>query len=132
MLSDTRIHNGNKMRQLIDFKNLEIDGYMYPTDIDGLIEYKDSEYIIFEVKYKGSAVPQGQKLALKRMIDDFTIAGKRALAIICEHSVKDASTPIVASRCKVREMYSSDSDCWVSPKNTVSTGEVVRLFHRKG
>ena len=45
----SRINNPDRMKQLIDFKGLGVDGYIYPTDIDGLLEYKDSEYIIFEV-----------------------------------------------------------------------------------
>ena len=73
---DTRIRNPSKMKQLIDFKDLEVDGYIYPTDIDVLIEYKDSEYIIFEVKFGDAEVPFGQKLALQRMVDDFTKVGK--------------------------------------------------------
>ena len=85
MEDKSRIHNQGKMRQLIDFKNIDVDGYIYPTDIDGLIEYKNSEYIIFEIKFKGSAVPYGQRLALQRMVDDFAAAGKRAIVLICEH-----------------------------------------------
>lgn len=65
----TRIHNPHKMRQLIDFRDLNIDGYIYPTDIDGVIEYKDSEYILFEFKYGHADLPAGQKLALQRMAD---------------------------------------------------------------
>ena len=57
------------MRQLIDFKGLDIDGYIYPTDIDGMIEYKDSEYIIFEIKYGDDVMPLGQRLALLRKSD---------------------------------------------------------------
>ena len=49
------------MKQLIDFKGCSVGNGMYPTDIDGLIEYKDSEYIIFEVKYGSAEVPVGQK-----------------------------------------------------------------------
>lgn len=51
------------MKQLIDFKGCAVDGGMYPTDIDGVIEYKDSKYIIFEVKYGDSEIPIGQRLA---------------------------------------------------------------------
>ena len=68
----SRINNPDRMKQLIDFKGLGVDGYIYPTDIDGLLEYKDSEYIIFEVKYGNAEVPFGQKLAIQRMVDDFT------------------------------------------------------------
>ena len=55
----SRINNPDRMKQLIDFKGLEVDGYIYPTDIDGLLEYKDSEYIIFEVKYGNAEAPFG-------------------------------------------------------------------------
>ena len=64
---ESRIHNKRKMKQLIDFKGCAVDGGMYPTDIDGVIEYKDSKYIIFEVKYGDSEIPIGQRLALQRM-----------------------------------------------------------------
>ena len=70
------------MKQLIDFQGLAVDEYIYPTDIDGLIEYKDSEYIIFEVKYGDAEVPFGQKLALQRMVDDFTKTGKQAVVLV--------------------------------------------------
>ena len=48
------------------------------TDIDGLIEYHDSEYILLEVKHKDARVPYGQRLAIQRMVDDFTKAGTSA------------------------------------------------------
>lgn len=79
---ESRIHNRHKMKQLIDFKGCAVDGGMYPTDIDGVIEYKDSKYIIFEVKYGDSEIPIGQRLALQRMVDDFTKSGKQG-----EHAV---------------------------------------------
>ena len=126
----SRIHNQGKMRQLVDFKNLEVDDHIYPTDIDGLIEYKDAEYIIFEIKFKGAEVPYGQKLALRRMVDDFTAAGKRAIVLICEHNVKNTDIPVVAARCIVREMYSSDSDGWVVPVNNIRAWEAVKMFHK--
>ena len=37
----SKIRNPKKMRQLIDFKGLELDGGIYPTDIDGLIELRN-------------------------------------------------------------------------------------------
>lgn len=53
----SRILNPKRMKQLIDFKGLELDGGIYPTDIDGIIEYRDSEYIILEVKHSKAKVP---------------------------------------------------------------------------
>lgn len=102
---ESRIHNKRKMKQLIDFKGCAMDGGMYPTDIDGVIEYKDSKYIIFEVKYGDSEIPIGQRLALQRMVDDFTKSGKQAIVLICSHTVKNPNKPVVMAWCNVRERF---------------------------
>ena len=126
----SRINNPYRMKQLIDFKGLEVDGYIYPTDIDGLIEYKDSEYILFEVKYGSAEVPLGQKLAIQRMVDDFTKVGKQAVAFVCEHTVRDANKPVVAAWCKVREIYYGKEKQWRAPDNEITVREAVDSFQR--
>ena len=126
----SRINNPYRMKQLIDFKGLEVYGYIYPTDIDGLIEYKDSEYILFEVKYGSAEVPLGQKLAIQRMVDDFTKVGKQAVAFVCEHTVRDANKPVVAAWCKVREIYYGKEKQWRAPDNEITVREAVNSFQR--
>lgn len=126
----SRIQNPYRMKQLIDFQGLDVDGYIYPTDIDGLIEYKDSEYIIFEIKYGGAEVPVGQKLALQRMVDDFTKVGKQAVAFVCEHTVHDAEKPVIAAWCKVREIYYGKEKQWRAPDSEITVREAVDNFQR--
>lgn len=126
----SRIINPGRMKQLVDFKGLGVDGYIYPTDIDGLIEYKDSEYIIFEVKLSGAEVPMGQRLALQRMVDDFTKVGKQAVALICEHTVWDSDKPVVAAWCKVREIYYGEEKKWRAPTNEITVREAVDSFQK--
>ena len=118
------------MKQLIDFKGLAVDGNIYPTDIDGLIEYKDAEYIIFEVKYGDAEVPFGQRLALQRMVDDFTKAGKQAVVFICEHTVRDANKSVVAAWCKVREIYYGKEKEWRAPDSEISVRAAVDSFQK--
>ncbi|MBR1526310.1 MAG: hypothetical protein IJ640_06585 [Prevotella sp.] len=118
------------MRQLIDFQGLDIDGYIYPTDIDGLIEYKDSEYIIFEIKHGDAEVPFGQRLALQRMVDDFTKIGKQAVVFICEHSVRDANKPVIAAWCKVREVYYGGEGKWREPLHEITVRDAVDSFQK--
>ena len=126
----SRINNPDRMKQLIDFKGLEVDGYIYPTDIDGLLEYKDSEYVIFEVKYGNAEVPFGQKLAIQRMVDGFTKIGKRAVAFVCEHTVRDTDKPVVAAWCKVREIYYGGEKQWRAPDADITVREAVNSFQR--
>lgn len=119
------------MKQLIDFEGLDVDGYIYPTDIDGLIEYKNSEYILFEVKYGKAEVPYGQKLAIQRMIDDFAKVGKHAVAFICEHAVRSTKEPVIAAQCKVREIYYGKEQRWRTPDCEITVREAVDNFHKR-
>lgn len=70
-----KIQYRERRKQLVDFSGIRI-GNITPTDCDGLIEYHDKAYIIFEIKYRDAEVPHGQRLALQRSIDDFKRAGK--------------------------------------------------------
>lgn len=127
-----RIKKPKYASQLIDFSGLKIPSTVagrddvYPTDIDALIEYQDSEYLIFEIKYRKKQVPKGQQLALQRMADDFTKAGKKAIVFVCEHSEKDTTKPILAANCLVREIYYCNQ--WRKFKKKIPAEEVLRNF----
>ncbi len=116
------------MKQLIDFQGLELDSGIYPTDIDGIIEYHDLRYIVFEVKHESSPAPVGQKLALQRMVDDFTKSGKRAMAIICDHNIQANQGAVVAAKCNVREVYFGTERRWRPPHHKMKVREMVDLF----
>lgn len=125
----SRIRNPQRAKQLIDFRGLSLDDSIYPTDIDGLIEYRDSEYIIFEIKYDNANVPRGQRIALERMVSDLTKAGKQAVVFICEHHVKDKERPVIAANCDVREMYYGYKGVWEKPINKMKVDDAVCRFH---
>lgn len=65
-------------RQLVVFDGLRY-GNITPTDIDGVIEYRNVGYILFEVKHGASSLPEGQRIALERMCDDL---GRQKLAFL--------------------------------------------------
>ena len=65
-----------------DFSNMRW-GNIYPTDIDGFLDFKGKLFIIFELKYNGSKLPFGQKLALERLTDALKVP---AYAIIASHN----------------------------------------------
>lgn len=130
-MSDTeesRIRNPYYAKQLIDFQGLDLDGGIYPTDIDALIEYHDIEYILLEVKFEKAKVPYGQRLALQRMVDDFTKVGKRAIALVAEHYDQDPRKPVIAANCKVRELYYGEECKWRSPTHDLTVRQAVDDF----
>jgi hypothetical protein len=78
------INNKDRARQLRDFSGLRY-GNITPTDIDGLIEYKDIAYVIFETKFGNTEVPRGQMIALERLCDDLQNY-KHTIVIISSHN----------------------------------------------
>lgn len=128
MPMESKIRNPYRMRQLIDFTGLELGGGIYPTDIDGLIEYHDKEYILIEVKYGKTKVPFGQKLAMERMVDDFTKIGKPSVAIVCEHNEKDAKKHVIAANCRVREIYYGGEKQWRKTDTKMTVREFIDGF----
>jgi len=76
-----KIEHRNRAAQIRDFSGLRY-GNITPTDIDGLIEYKDSLFIFFELKMSGVDLPYGQALAIQRLCDSLN---KPAIAFVANH-----------------------------------------------
>ena len=72
--------NVNRGRQLLRFDGLKW-GNITPSDIDGIVEFHDSVWVICEVKLGKKDLPLGQRLTLERFVNDTTKAGKHSIAI---------------------------------------------------
>jgi hypothetical protein len=121
------IENTARAQQINDFSGL-LYGKITPTDIDGLIEYQDKAYVFIEVKYNGKDLPYGQRLAIKRLVDDTSAQGKQAIALIVNHEVADTSASVPVAECIVREMYHSKEKLWRPPKMPMTTREIIDGF----
>ena len=118
------IRNIGRKQQINDFSGLRF-GNITPTDIDGIIEYKNKAFVIIEVKYGDAELPYGQRLCVERMVSDLS---KPALAIIAEHSVCDENESIDVSKCNVREIYLCNEKKWRPPKRSFSVRELCEKF----
>ena len=92
------IRNREYATRVRDFSGLRF-GAITPTDLDGLIEYKDRGYVLIEVKYGETRLPDGQRLALERLCDDLQRVKPTLLVIASHHSVGD----IDVAQCVVTE-----------------------------
>lgn len=118
----------NMGRQLLCFDNISHYGKATPTDIDGLIEYHDKQYVLLEIKRKGVQVLYGQRVALERMVNDFRKAGKEAIAVVAEHTVFDPSEDVDVAECLVREIYYSGERVWRPPKRLMNVRTLLDSF----
>jgi hypothetical protein len=103
--------NEDRARQLIRFDGLQW-GTITPTDIDGLIEYQNKLWVLFEAKYDDKDVPKGQRLAMERFIQNVKDANKHGIAMIVQHKVKDTRKDVFMKNCKVREIYTTENPMW--------------------
>jgi hypothetical protein len=78
------IDNRERAKQLRNFGGLRY-GNITPTDIDGLIEYKNIAYVIIETKFGDTQLPLGQSIALERLCDDLQNY-KHTILIISKHN----------------------------------------------
>ena len=121
--------NPERGKQLILFDQVSSGG-IQATDVDALIEYHNRGYIIFEVKCVGAPMPTGQRLALERLVTDACRAGKKAIAIVAEHTVYDTSKPVIIKDCTVRELFLGSEQHWRKPKCPMTAGELTDAFIR--
>ena len=119
------IYNPDRARQLRDFSGL-VFGNITPTDIDGLIEYKNIGYVILELKYQDGDVPFGQKLALERLTDDLEKVGKQTLCIIAIHKTDDCNIAIDTANTIVAAYRYHGK--WNLGNPELSTGDLVTRF----
>lgn len=123
------IKNPERARQLNIFKGLSSDG-VDATDIDGLIEYRNRAYIVYEVKGVGAEVPVGQRLALERFVTDAAKSGKVAIVMVVEHTVTDITKPVIVKDCRVRDIYYGRERRWRKPKKPMTAGQLTDTFLR--
>ena len=121
------IENPARKRQILRFNNLTY-GTITPTDLDGVIEYKNRAYVFFEIKYRGAQVKYGQKLALERLVKDSAANDKKSVAIIADHYVDDCATDVDAADCKVREIFLFESPQWRATLIELRLGDFIELF----
>lgn len=130
MIERGEIRNVERKQQINNFKDIRY-GNITPTDIDGIIEYKDKAYIIFEIKYGNTKLPYGQRLAIQRLVVDIGKANKKVLAIIAEHHVDNTQQQVDASSCDVREVLLSTEREWREPNHAMKLRECIDLFITK-
>lgn len=119
------IYNPGQVGQLRDYSGL-LFGNITPTDIDGIIEYKNIGYVIIELKYAEAKIPFGQKLALERLTDDLQRSGKPTVCLIATHKTSESGIIDVANSLVREYRYKGK---WLHLNLT--TAEFITLFFKR-
>lgn len=126
-MQQSLIRDKERASQLINFAGLRY-GTGYPTDIDGMMEWKNRCYIFYEGKHVLSqGLSVGQRLALERVCDDLRKI-KPTLVIVFVHNT-EPSEMIDISSCKVTRCRWSGK--WIDVKADITVRKVTDWFLRK-
>lgn len=99
-------------------------GAITPTDLDGLIDFGNRLFVFVELKFKGAALPYGQKLALERVVD--AIESVPTIAIIAQHETP-AGQDIDAARAIVTA-YRWERR-WYTPSRVLTLKDAIDIMH---
>ena len=126
-MKENRIFNEEAFNQVLSFEGMDYDKGIHPTDIDGVIEYSDKAYVLYEVKHDGVDLRYAQRTYLERTIKDYAKAGKVAIAIVADHQGSDPKEKVFLKDCMVREvLYSQSSDGeWMRPRTPMNCLEAT-------
>lgn len=116
------IYNRDRAAQLRDFTSLRWRN-ITPTDIDAFVDFGGKAFVVIETKRKGNALPNGQRLAIERLIDALSVSGAAAIALIAEH---EAEEDIDVSKCTVVEYRFKGR--WRKPRSVSEVQEALRIF----
>ena len=77
--------NEGNAKQLVSFLGIQY-GNITPTDLDAMIEYKNTGFVLIETKYQQDFYQEkGQQLAHERMVDTLWVAKKPSVLIFASH-----------------------------------------------
>jgi len=129
-----KVKNEDAFNQRILFVNLERNGKITPTDIDGLIDYNAKAFVFLEGKKEGHYMPFGQDLAYKNLIHVLHKGGAVAICILFKHNTPK-NEHIIAYDKIVEGIYMYDEEYedwrWKTPKRQITVLEAVETFEKK-
>lgn len=111
--------------QIRNFSGL-IFGNITPTDIDGIIDFQNKAWIVFELKYKNAELPFGQRLAIERNIDDLSDK-KPSIGFIAEHESEPPNDIDAASAIVTEYRYKRE---WKKDNRKIKLKTAIESFIR--
>jgi len=100
-----QIQNRERRKQIFDMRSL-LYGKITPTDLDAMIEYKNTGFVLIEAKYKQDFYQEmGQQLAHERMARALWIANKPTVLIFARHDIANPASDVDLSTCQVTQYY---------------------------
>jgi hypothetical protein len=117
------IKNREYATRVRDFSGLRF-GKITPTDIDGLIDFKDKAFVLLETKYIGGQMPLGQRLAIERLADIIEETGRKSIALVAEYD-NNAGDIDCAKAVVIEYRFRGQ---WITPRVPLNVKDAIDRF----
>ena len=129
--SKGQVRNRDFATQHRDYSKLRY-GNITPTDLDGLIEYRGTKYVLIETKFVGDRqilsldelFSYGQLLALERLCDDLQ-SRKETILVVTGHS---CTTKLDIDMAETNVLWFRKKRVWKRPEQPITLKKIVDDF----
>lgn len=121
------IRNRAKAKQLRSFQGIR-RGNITPTDIDGMMEYKNKAYIWIELKTSGAALTYGQALAYQRLTADLAQCGKCTAFFVATHETLNPDEDIDVKAALVCTLFLNGKEYDIQYQNKMLGPYIQEFF----
>lgn len=123
-----KIHNKARAAQINNFSGLLRVRGIYPTDIDGLIDYGGMSFVYMEGKTITAQLKKGQKMALENVVNSHNKAGNTSVAIIYRHNTR-VSEDIQVKSCFVSAVFFGGE--WTKQEKKITVLQFLNRWEQK-
>lgn len=114
----------DRYKQEVDFSGLKFERNITPTDIDGVLDFGGSVFVLIELKFKNAEMPNGQRWCLERVCDKLA-EGSRCVLIVANHD-HPPEEKVNAASAVIREYRLNGS--WMKPQNSTTLRQGIDQF----
>jgi hypothetical protein len=121
------IKNINNFKQGLDFSGLRC-GSLLATDIDCFMEFQNKLFIFIEVKYGGSEIPLGQRIAYERLCTRLNTDSSNCFVLVTSHNISNES---IIDICKTNVYMFRHKYEWVNLTNQIPLTKSIEFIKQK-
>lgn len=116
------IRNRANAKQLRDFRGLQFERGITPTDIDAFLDFGDKLFVFVEAKHGRAEPPTGQRIALERVCTATQSSGRESYVLLAHHdtpSTQDVDLATATVSCVFHK------HCWRPVRVNLTVREAI-------
>jgi hypothetical protein len=121
------VYNRERKSQIINYNGLRV-ARMTPTDLDGIMEFRDKLFVFFEYKGQDAPLQDGQQTCLERLVNAIQTDDRHAVCFIIDHFTH-VHEDVDGANSLVRDFFYCNH--WHKPPYPTTVRQLLDMFCNK-